>query len=151
MISKETFTVEWLQNVNEKLGWKREDNQLKNLEKAIAALYLLECMVKSGLLFVFKGGTSLLLVMQKVYRLSVDIDVVVDSKENEATYLPYFEALVKNNELFSRFEKDERDNESFSNTYHFKFFYKPFADEGEESYILLDLYWAPIPMRNCLR
>ncbi|OGO81903.1 MAG: hypothetical protein A2Y21_07955 [Clostridiales bacterium GWC2_40_7] len=150
MISKETFTVEWLQNVNEKLGWKREDNQLKNLEKAIAALYLLECMVKSGLLFVFKGGTSLLLVMQKVYRLSVDIDVVVDSKENEATYLPYFEALVKNNELFSRFEKDERDNESFSNTYHFKFFYKPFADEGEESYILLDLYCGPNPYEELL-
>lgn len=146
MISKETFTLEWLQKVNEKFGWKRADNQLKNLEKAIAALYLLECLAKSGLSFVFKGGTSLLLVMQKVYRLSVDIDIIVDSK----TFSPNFEAIVEDNELFSRFEKDDRENESFADTYHYKFFYKPFIDGGEESYIILDLYCSTNPYEELL-
>ncbi|MDR3295498.1 MAG: nucleotidyl transferase AbiEii/AbiGii toxin family protein [Clostridiales Family XIII bacterium] len=27
--------------------------------------------------FIFKGGTSLLLLLQKIYRLSVDIDIIV--------------------------------------------------------------------------
>ena len=41
MISKETFTKQWLVEINNQLGWHRQETQLKNMEKAVAALYLL--------------------------------------------------------------------------------------------------------------
>jgi predicted nucleotidyltransferase component of viral defense system len=61
MISERSFTKEWLLSVNKELGWNRQEAQLKNLEKAVAALYLLERLAVSGTRFIFKGGTSLLL------------------------------------------------------------------------------------------
>jgi predicted nucleotidyltransferase component of viral defense system len=79
MIAEHSFTKEWLFTVNKQLGWNRQDAQLKNLEKAIVALYLLECLTVYGIEFIFKGGTSLLLLLVKIYRLSVDIDIIIEN------------------------------------------------------------------------
>ena len=46
------------------------------IEKSIRALILLERLAASGLRFVFKGGTCMMLHMQDLRRLSVDIDIV---------------------------------------------------------------------------
>jgi hypothetical protein len=56
VITERTFTKDWLLAVNESLGWNRQKTQLKNLEKAIAALYLLERLATVKLKFIFKGG-----------------------------------------------------------------------------------------------
>ena len=71
MITKRSFTKDWLVTINKNLGWNKQEAQLKNMEKAIAALYLLECLAAEGLNFIFKGGTSLILLLHKIYRLSV--------------------------------------------------------------------------------
>lgn len=42
----------------------------------IYALHLLENLVTSGLEFVFKGGTSLVLLLDEDNRFSIDIDIV---------------------------------------------------------------------------
>jgi predicted nucleotidyltransferase component of viral defense system len=46
----------------------------------IYALYLLEQLQLSGLDFIFKGGTSLILLMKEPKRFSVDIDIIVSPK-----------------------------------------------------------------------
>lgn len=46
----------------------------KLLEKMIRALMLLEGLSKSGLTFIFKGGTALMLLLDSAKRLSIDID-----------------------------------------------------------------------------
>ena len=74
MIISKSFTREWLLEVNQKFGWNRSENQLKNIEKAIVALHLVEEMTKTPLIFIFKGGTSLLLLFGKILRFSVDVD-----------------------------------------------------------------------------
>ena len=57
MIHERSFTREWVSAVNEKQRWGRSDVQLKNFEKAIMALHLLEQLALTGLPFIFKGGT----------------------------------------------------------------------------------------------
>jgi len=71
MITERSFTKDWLYTVNKGLGWNRQEAQLKNLEKAIAALHLLECLAAAGLEFIFKGGTSLILLLRKISRLYI--------------------------------------------------------------------------------
>ena len=66
MIKVETFTLNWIKQVNKEQNWFRKDDQFKNFEKAIMALKLLENLKLSGLEFVFKGGTSLLLLFKKL-------------------------------------------------------------------------------------
>ena len=44
MIKNETFTLDWVKQVNQEQGWHRKDDQFKNLEKAIMALKLLETL-----------------------------------------------------------------------------------------------------------
>lgn len=46
------------------------------LEKMIYALHLLERLKANGLDFVFKGGTSLVLLLKEANRFSIDIDII---------------------------------------------------------------------------
>ncbi len=47
------------------------------MENMIYALHLLEQLKLSGLDFIFKGGTSLILMLEEPQRFSVDIDIIV--------------------------------------------------------------------------
>ena len=66
MINKETHTIQWIDNLRNKLG-KRIDPKL--IEKVIWALTLLEQLQINGLNFTFKGGTAL--VLAKIGRAHV--------------------------------------------------------------------------------
>ena len=146
MITEHSFTKDWLLAVNKSLGWNRQESQLRNLEKAIAALHLLECLAIEKLEFIFKGGTSLMLLLQKVTRLSVDIDIIIESEIQN--FEDVFARVCHTSALFTRFEKQERDGDSRFSTEHYKFFYAPFAEVADEAYILLDLYNASNPYAN---
>ena len=74
MIKRETFTSE---HINKIKGNTRVDPSL--LERSIFAMGLLEALARTELPFVFKGGTSLMLLLDSPKRLSVDIDIVVPS------------------------------------------------------------------------
>jgi len=148
MISDKSFTKEWLSHVNRILGWKRHDNQLKNLEKAIAALSLLESLSQAKIDFIFKGGTSLLLLLGKIHRLSIDIDVIIDKTNPNIGSL--FSGICSRSKLFFRYEKQERENAKLSDIEHYKFFYHPFDDDAAESYILLDIYYTENPYQKTI-
>ncbi|MDF7824461.1 nucleotidyl transferase AbiEii/AbiGii toxin family protein [Pontiellaceae bacterium B12227] len=55
------------------------------LEKSIHALALLGSLSESGIPFVFKGGTSLLLHLTEIRRLSIDIDIVSHVSKEQLT------------------------------------------------------------------
>lgn len=74
MIKTNCFTEEWLNNFKKKKEHKRVDKII--LEKMIYALHLLEHIKINGLNFVFKGGTSLLLLLEEGNRFSIDIDII---------------------------------------------------------------------------
>ena len=74
MIKEHCFTEEWLDAFKKQKEHKRIDKNI--LEKMIYALHLLESIKANGLDFVFKGGTSLMLLLEEGNRFSIDIDII---------------------------------------------------------------------------
>ena len=77
MIKEHCFTEEWLDTFKKQAAHKRIDKAI--LEKMIYALHLLERIKTSGLDFVFKGGTSLVLLLEEGNRFSIDIDIICNT------------------------------------------------------------------------
>lgn len=74
MIKEHCFTEEWLDNFRKQKDHKKIDKII--LEKMIYALHLLEQLKANGLDFIFKGGTSLVLLLKEDNRFSIDIDII---------------------------------------------------------------------------
>lgn len=74
MIDNKSFTKEWLDSFRVKKQHKTINVTI--LEKMIHALSLLEYLKEAGLDFVFKGGTSLVLLLKEGNRFSIDIDII---------------------------------------------------------------------------
>jgi predicted nucleotidyltransferase component of viral defense system len=74
MINSKSFIKEWLDGFRSKNEHKGINVTI--LEKMVHALSLLEYLKVAGLDFVFKGGTSLVLLLDKDNRFSIDIDVI---------------------------------------------------------------------------
>jgi len=74
MIRKHCFTEEWLDNFKGQAAHRHIDKII--LEKMIHAFHLLERLKSNGLKFVFKGGTSLVLLLSERSRFSIDIDII---------------------------------------------------------------------------
>jgi len=100
------------------------------VEKTIYSFELLSLLVKSGMDFIFKGGTSLLLLLPDPKRLSVDIDIV---GEIDITKL---DSMIKNTK-FTRVEADIRKNDKDS-IKHFVFYYNS-VFKAQNPHILLDI------------
>jgi len=72
MIDLKSLSLEWL--AEKQKQYKRDPGLIENM---IYALHLLEQLKLSGLDFIFKGGTSLILMLNEPQRFSVDIDIIV--------------------------------------------------------------------------
>jgi predicted nucleotidyltransferase component of viral defense system len=141
MISKTSHTFDWIKEAASKLG-KRGDPKL--MEKVIYAFTLLEQLRISGLDFVFKGGTSLLLTTYPPRRFSIDIDIITETPVEELK--PLFDQITST-DFFTRWEDDSaRKHNTEAPIGHFKFFYKSLVDNHiEEEPILLDVLYIANP------
>ena len=83
----------------------------------IMALTLVENLRLSRLDFIFKGGTSVMLLLGKPSRFSIDIDVVLPKSQN---LLPFFESVIDQG-AFYRYEENCRPGELPKQ--HYKFFF----------------------------
>ena len=103
MIKDHCFTEDWLDQFKKQKDHERIDKII--LEKMIYALHLLERLASTGLDFVFKGGTSLVLLLEEGNRFSIDIDIIcnIQRKELEAILN---EVIDSSN--FIEWELDER-------------------------------------------
>jgi predicted nucleotidyltransferase component of viral defense system len=72
---------------------------------------------------VFKGGTSLHLLLPSAHRLSIDVDIVGDFTLDDVVSL-------SRGKVFSRVEEDNRVMSRVPKR-HFKFFYQSNIDDGE--------------------
>lgn len=139
MIDKQTYTLSWIETISKK--HKKADKIL--IEKAIRALTLLTDLKSSGLDFIFKGGTALMLMLKEPKRLSIDIDIIVSEKE--PNWKSFLNLIVKKGN-FIRFEEQTRFVSSGIEKAHYKFFYIPtYKTHSEEEYILLDILFETNP------
>lgn len=102
MINNKCFTEEWL----DQFKWQRDQKRIDKiiLEKMIYALHLLERLKSNGLDFVFKGGTSLVLLLKEGNRFSIDIDIVC---KIERKYLEKILNKVIHTSHFTEWKLDE--------------------------------------------
>lgn len=82
MLTKDNFTRE---NIDRLYALSGNDPSL--LEKTVYAFGLLEAISKVGMPFIFKGGTCLMLLLEKPRRLSTDIDIIVQPGTDVETYI----------------------------------------------------------------
>ncbi len=129
MISKKSLEKDWIMGIREK-----SQNPIDPIliEKMILALMLLDNLQNVGTDFIFKGGTSLLLILGSLKRFSIDVDIIMKSDQNIDDIL---QAVIQQN-VFHRFEKDQRLSDIPK--CHYKLFFTS-AIEMKESSILLDI------------
>jgi hypothetical protein len=132
MISENCLKTEWLSKVS-------KENKIKDkilVEKVIRALFLLEGLTEEKIDFVFKGGTALMLLLNRAKRLSIDIDIIVQNNNKLENKLSNIVAKKH----FTRFEIQNRKISSNIQKAHYKLFYFPaYKTSKTEDYILLDI------------
>jgi predicted nucleotidyltransferase component of viral defense system len=135
MINPATFAANHIRNI-QKLG-KRDPTLV---ERTIYAFGLLEAIARTGLPFIFKGGTALLVLLDNPCRFSTDIDIVVapgvdieKHLEEAAIIWPFIKMTEQIRNTVANIEKR-----------HFKFaFMSPLT--GREQSILLDILFEQDP------
>lgn len=105
------------------------------LEKCIHALQLLGLLAQSGIPFVFKGGTSMVLLLERLRRLSIDIGIVSESPD--AVDMAFLQRVAQDSR-FVRVEEDDRGDHRLPRRRHFKFFYTS-AYTSIDNYVMLDV------------
>ena len=135
MITKETYTIEYVNTLQEKY---KKDPSL--LERVLFAFGLLEAITRVGMPFIFKGGTSLMLILDHPLRLSTDIDILVQPGTDVDHYINEAAKIFP----FKTFEEDRRVGKNNIEKRHFKFIYDS-PLRNDDFYILLDIVFADSP------
>ena len=132
MIDIKSLSAEWIAEKRKK--YSKDPNLMESM---IYALYLLEQLQLTGLDFIFKGGTSLILLMDEPKRFSVDIDIIISPKIQREELETYLSKIVKTG-AFIKMELDEK--RSYRGSIpkaHYKFiFTSNFANKNQEGKII---------------
>ena len=137
MISTHCFTRDW---IDRRAREARCQNPVL-LEKAIVALQLIGHLAEAGLPFQFKGGTSLLLLVQPIRRLSIDADIVTQATPAE---LDQALAQVATLHPFTRIDHDPDPDRDLPPKKHYRAAY-PSLFPPPQSHVLLDVLFEPAP------
>ncbi len=135
MFKGKCFTEEWLQSFKRQAIHRRIDVII--LEKMIYALHLLEQLQQNGLKFTFKGGTSLVLLLDEGNRFSIDIDIISNTTRVE---LEAILTKVIKSSRFKGFELNEhRSYKPGVPKAHYPFAYESSIKGAYAGTVLLDI------------
>lgn len=132
MIDKHVYELDYIRELQ-----TRYSSDPGLIERALYAFGLLEAIKSVGMPFCFKGGSSLLLILEKPARLSTDIDILVEPGTDVDGY------IEKASKIFPFIDKEEsfRKGKNSIVKRHFKFSYQSPLKE-KEFYILLDIVFS---------
>jgi len=141
MIRQETFTKT---NIDRIVAKYKVDYELA--ARAVFALGLTEALCKSGAEFIFKGGSSLMLLFETPKRLSTDVDILVppgypieDYLKEAAKFYPFRgiqESIRKTNKTISK--------------KHFKITYSS-TNADKDLTVIVDVLFAESHYKNLVR
>ena len=142
MIDNKTFTNEWIESI---VGKNIQEKKL--FEKVTHAFYLLEILSENKVDFIFKGGTSLMLLLNEFNRFSTDIDILMSKK-----YFSSINDILTNltNTIFYNIDEDVRKPTDIIKK-HFKFYYKSIYPSQVDPCVLLDIVFDKIPYENLVQ
>src|SRR6266581_5294075 len=139
-IQREEFTIESLRDVQARHG----PVDLGMLERTAHALEILGRLVDAGVDLVFKGGTSLILRLQTIRRLSIDVDIICGWPREK---LDPILSEIGRRPPFLHFGEHVRRKDGLPARRHYKFYFKSVVD-GNRLPILLDVLEEENPYGN---
>jgi len=134
MIKSQCFQKEWIDELRKQKEYQKINPPL--LEKMIHALSLLQHLRTQQLDFIFKGGTSLILLLDNANRFSVDIDIITEASRE---HIEHILEQVDERSVFTHWRLDER--RSYRHGIpkaHYELEYPSRINKGA-NYILLDI------------
>ena len=135
MINDKSFTKEWLDSFRAKKEHKGINVTI--LEKMVHALSLLEHLKVSGLDFVFKGGTSLVLLLKEGNRFSIDIDIISSVERDKLEEI--LDAVVANSHFKKHVLNEHRSYKEGVPKAHYTFEFDSVYNPNVSGTILLDI------------
>lgn len=144
MINQRTYTSEWIETFKSQEKYRKVNPAL--FERMIYAFSLLESLANTGFDFIFKGGTSLMLMEVNFKRFSVDIDIT--TKQDKTALEEALNKLIPGS-VFSSFSEEPRLTNSHIPKAHYVFNYP--AKANKEGIILLDVIFEDNPYTNTIQ
>lgn len=138
MLTRENYTEQHIYDL-----WKETGADPSILERTVFAFGLLEAIRSVGLPFIFKGGTSLLLLLDEPRRLSTDIDIIVEPGTDVEDYIQCAGKIFP----FLSVEKNVRNGSNDIEKRHFRFHFQS-PRTGKESNIFLDVVFERNPYKS---
>jgi hypothetical protein len=140
VLTQDNFTRENIERLQKLSG-----NDPSLLEKTVYAFGLLEAISKVGMPFIFKGGTCLMLLLDKPRRLSTDIDIIVEPETDVEMFIRKAGQIFP----FKSQEEDVRKGRNNIEKRHYEFTYdSPINDKP--LVILLDILFQKNHYRTLL-
>lgn len=133
MIDKNTYSLLNLERLVKK--YKR-DKEI--IARSIFALGLVEALSRSGANFIFKGGSALMLMFERIKRLSTDVDILVEPGYDIDLYLNKASQIFP----FTGIKEEIRTTNKTITKRHFRLTY-PSLSSGNVYTVLLDVLFAP--------
>ena len=133
MLKRDNYTQSHIMNIRAQTG---ADPAI--IERTVFAFGLLEAIAKTGLSFIFKGGTSIMMLLKEPRRLSTDIDILVKPGTDIDEYIQKAGAFFP----FKRVVEDFRTAQSTIEKRHFRFYFTS-PRNGEDFNVLLDVLIRP--------
>ena len=142
MLAKDNFTLKHLMEL-------KQDRTVDSfiLERSIYAFGLLEALCRVEMPFIFKGGTSLMLLLEKPRRLSTDIDIIVAPGTDVDHYLEEAGKIFP----FEKVEQQIRKGKNSIEKRHYKYYYDSPMKGQTPFYILLDILFEENHYSNVIR
>lgn len=135
MLKSENYTLSNIMDIRARTG---ADPTI--IERTVYAFGLLEAITRTGMPFIFKGGTSLMILLKEPRRLSTDIDIIVEPGINIDDYIQKAGTIFP----FSRVVERNRSAKYNIEKRHFRFYFES-PRSGEEFNILLDVVFEKNP------
>ena len=135
MLSHDNYTEMYINYL-----WRKTGADPSILERTVFAFGLLEAICLTGLPFIFKGGTALLILLDQPRRLSTDIDIIVEPGIDIDDYID------EAGKIFPFLSVEEHVRKGMNNIKkrHFRFqFYSPRTQK--KIHILLDVLFENNP------
>jgi hypothetical protein len=134
MIDIDTLSANWIAQKRSK--YSKDPNLMESM---IFALYLLEQLQLTGLDFIFKGGTSLVLLMNEPKRFSIDVDIIINPKMDKEQLETYLSKIIETSAFLGIEPDEKRSYRGNIPKAHYKFIYNSnFANKNKEGHIIFN-------------
>jgi hypothetical protein len=118
-------------------------------ELVVHCLELVSQLSHHGLAYRFKGGNSLLLLLEAPERFSIDVDIVTTTPKEQLVRL--VERVAESCDVFGRWEWRQPQTKPWLPMVSFKLFFESVYQSAEDAYVMLDVVLEPPPYPGVLR